>query len=235
MFERYKSKLEKYSMSFPYKNVKYPDILEEIKWNLDWMLKMQREDGAVYHKVTPLVFPGFIMPEKDAGQEYVFDISTCATADFAAVMAIASRVYAPYDAEFSKRALECAERAYAFLSANPSILPPGGFKNPDGARTGQYSDDKDTDERAWAAVELFITTGGQDYEKNVEAYMDTDPEIDSAAWWREVRPAAVISYLYSSQKGRSPELVEKMTGGLKRHADVLLARIKQSGYRLMMK
>lgn len=235
MFERYKAKLVKYSMSFPYKNVKYPDILEEIKWNLDWMLKMQREDGAVYHKVTPLVFPGFIMPEKDLSQEFVFDISTCATADFAAVMAIASRVYAPYDAEFSKRTLECSERAYGFLSANPSILPPGGFKNPDGARTGQYSDDKDTDERTWAAVELFNTTGDADYEKNVEAYMNTDPEIDSAAWWREVRPAAVISYLYSTQKGRSPELVEKMTGDLRRHADVLLARIKQSGYRLMMK
>jgi endoglucanase len=236
MFERYKAKLEKYSMSFPYKNVKYPDILEEIKWNLDWMLKMQRSDGAVYHKVTPLIFPGFIMPDKDTSQEYVFEISTCATADFAAVMAIASRVFAPYDAEFSKRTLACAVDAYNFLSANPSILPAGGFKNPDGARTGQYSDDNDTDERAWAAVELFNTTGDKDYEKNIEMlFLNTDPEIDSAAWWREVRPAAVLSYLYSAQKERSPELVKRMTTDLKRHADVLMGRIKESGYRLMMK
>ena len=42
-----------------------PDILNEIRWNLEWMLTMQDEDGGVWHKQTSEKFPGFVMPEKD--------------------------------------------------------------------------------------------------------------------------------------------------------------------------
>ena len=35
----------------------------EVKWELDWLLTTQRDDGAVSHKVTALQFEGFVMPE----------------------------------------------------------------------------------------------------------------------------------------------------------------------------
>src|SRR5690606_10337700 len=39
-----------------------PDVLAEVKFELDWLLKMQRPDGAVYHKVSGLQWPGMIKP-----------------------------------------------------------------------------------------------------------------------------------------------------------------------------
>ena len=34
-----------------------PDVLDEARYELDWMLKMQDNSGGVYHKVTGLAFP----------------------------------------------------------------------------------------------------------------------------------------------------------------------------------
>jgi Glycosyl hydrolase family 9/Cellulase N-terminal ig-like domain len=76
-----------------------PDILSEIRWNLDWMLTMQDEDGGVWHKQTSEKFCPFVMPEKDTLVSYVIGTgqepykSSCATGDLAAVAAIGARVF----------------------------------------------------------------------------------------------------------------------------------------------
>ncbi len=234
-FERNKVKAAALKMDFPYTGYKLPDLLEECKYNLVWMLKMISPNGGVYHKVTPLQFPGFIMPEKDTSKEYVYEVTSCATADFAAVMAIAARVYAPYDSEFSARCLRASKKAWAFLTSNPGIVPEGGFKNPADTNTGQYADLSDTDERFWAAVELFNTTGESEFEKFIEINsVNDDPMIEKAAWWREVKPAAMISYCYGTQPSKNMELDAKIRLDLKRHADVLIGRIKDSGYKITM-
>jgi endoglucanase len=234
-FERNKSKATALKLDFPYSNYKLPDMLEEIKYNLDWMLKMQAPNGGTYHKVTPLMFPGFIMAEKDNSQEYVFEVTSCATADFAAVMAIAARVFKEYDASYSDKCLNASIKAWGFLAANPGIVPEGGFKNPADTKTGQYGDTSDTDERLWAAIELFNTTGSDEFEKFIEintaAY---DNMVDSASWWRELKSAALISYCYGTQPGKSMALDAKIRLDLKRHADILLGRIKDSSYKTTM-
>ena len=48
-----------------------PDLLAEIKYNLDWMLTMQAEDGGVYHKLSTLQFPGDVMPAKDTDPRHL--------------------------------------------------------------------------------------------------------------------------------------------------------------------
>ena len=41
-----------------------PDILDETRYELEWMLKMQdAKSGGVHHKVTCENFPGYVMPE----------------------------------------------------------------------------------------------------------------------------------------------------------------------------
>src|SRR5690606_21668995 len=64
-----------------------PDLLDEILWNLDWMEKMQDEDGGVYHKLTTIGFSGEVMPHETTAQRYVVLKGTGATLNFAAVMA----------------------------------------------------------------------------------------------------------------------------------------------------
>ena len=97
------------SLKIPESGNGTPDILNEARWNLEWMLKMQDDDGGVWHKQTSEHFSGFIAPEDDTLPSEVIGTgaapykSTCATADLAAVGAIAARVYQPYDAKFAAR------------------------------------------------------------------------------------------------------------------------------------
>ena len=78
-----------------------PDLLDEAWWNLRWMLEMQDPaDGGVYHKLTNLRFDGAVMPEAAREPRYVVQKTTAAALDLAAVMAMAARVYAPYEAQY---------------------------------------------------------------------------------------------------------------------------------------
>ena len=74
-----------------------PDLLDEMMFNLRWLLTMQDpDDGGVYHKLTTPNFEAFIMPTECKQQRYVVAKSITATLDFVAVMADAARLFAPY-------------------------------------------------------------------------------------------------------------------------------------------
>lgn len=138
-----------------------PDLLDEARYELDWMLKMQdMTSGGVYHKVTALVFPETVPAVEETDEMVLAPISYAATADFAAVMAKASVLYAEFDAEFAASCLEAAERAYAFLEANPDMK---GYENPEGLVTGAYDDTMLADETLWASAELYLATKDAHY------------------------------------------------------------------------
>lgn len=156
-----------------------PDILNEMKWELDWLFNMQDEDGGVYHKLTSLRFCSMIMPEKDDLDRYMVGKSTAAALNFSAIMAMASRLYKDYDTicpGLSARALDASVRAWKWALANPNVH----FSNPEGVRTGEYGD-RDRlfdDEFFWAASELFITTGDKKYFERLD-FMQI---FDSPTW-----------------------------------------------------
>ncbi len=147
-------------INIPGKPSDMPDVLIECRYELDWLLKMQRYDGAVWHKVTTFTHAPFIMPEEDDGQLYVFSVSSSATADFAAVTALASTVYRRYDPDFADWLMKCSEAAYGWLEQHPDFLE---FKNPEGCNTGTYGEHSDADNRFWAAAELYCATGDDKY------------------------------------------------------------------------
>ena len=140
-----------------------PDLLAEIKYNLDWMLTMQASDGGVYHKLTSLGFPGDVMPAADNSKLYAIGKSTAGTFDFAAVMAMASRIYKPFDATYASKCLEAAKKAYAWGQQNPSR---NYLANPSDVSTGAYENDNPNDEKVLAGTELFITTGDASYKQS---------------------------------------------------------------------
>ena len=89
-----------------------PDYFNELKYELDWMMTMQREDGALYHKVSCYNFCGFILPDQEKEEIVISPVSATATGDFAAAAAMAVRFYQKYDAEYADR-LATASR-YSF-------------------------------------------------------------------------------------------------------------------------
>ena len=155
------------------------DLLEEAKYELDWMLKMQAADGGVYHKVTCRNFPAFISPEQETDELIVCPVSNTATGDFAGVMAMASRLYAEAYPEDAARYLEAAERAWSYLEAHRGDP---GFKNPEDVVTGEYPDDHDEDEIFWAAAELAKATGKDAYRQATAELVATGGKLHGLGW-----------------------------------------------------
>ncbi|MDE6024687.1 MAG: glycoside hydrolase family 9 protein [Lachnospiraceae bacterium] len=147
-----------------------PDLLDEARYELDWMLKMQDEKtGGVYHKVTGLVFPETVLAVEETEQMVLAPISYAATADFAAVMAKASIVYKDFDPDFATSCLDAAVKAYGYIEANPDMKI---YKNPEDIVTGEYPDAQLDDEFLWASSELYIATGDDKYKNAVNAVID---------------------------------------------------------------
>ena len=203
-------KLKDISLKIPETGNGTPDILNEARWNLEWMLKMQDDDGGVWHKQTSEHFSGFVAPEDDKLPSEVIGTgtapykSTCATADLAAVGAIAARVYKPFDAAFAARALDAARKAWDWAEKNPDVT----FSNPPGISTGEYGDSNCSDERLWAAAELWRTTGEKPYNDFfVQEYAKYLPDLDSppAEGWNALGAMGLWTYALGKRKGLGPQ------------------------------
>ncbi|MGR7812233.1 glycoside hydrolase family 9 protein [Lacinutrix undariae] len=170
-YEHYATYYDNKDLNIPESTNNIPDILDEVIWNLDWLLNMQEStynggDGGVYHKLTSLNFSGIVMPNNYNLDRYVVQKTTAATLNFAAVTAVASRIFANFNTEkpgYSAQLLQASEAAYAWAKANPIIY----YTQPDDVYTGTYGDTDLLDEFNWAATELFITTENATYKEDI--------------------------------------------------------------------
>ncbi len=157
-YEHFPVYFQRQTLRLPESGNGIPELLNEVLWNLDWMLSMQDpQDGGVYHKLTNKGFDGNVMPHQALAERYVVQKSTAAALDFAAVMATASRVYQPFEAQrpgLAARMLVAARAAWAWAQAHPREF----YRQPADIHTGGYDDSQLDDEFAWAAAELYIST-----------------------------------------------------------------------------
>ncbi|MEU1487159.1 glycoside hydrolase family 9 protein [Streptomyces sp. NPDC005752] len=146
-----------------------PDILDEARWEMDFLMRMQVPAGETlagmaHHKMHDAEWTGLPMkPHLDPQQRELHPPSTAATLNLAASAAQCARLYAPFDEDFSDRCLRAAETAWAAAKQHPDVLADPG----DGTGGGAYSDDDVSDEFYWAAAELFTTTGKDTYRQAV--------------------------------------------------------------------
>ncbi|MBN2878343.1 MAG: glycoside hydrolase family 9 protein [Clostridia bacterium] len=203
------------------------DILDEAKYEIDFLLKMQdAETGGVYHKVTTKIFSGVSMPDESTEQLILSPISAEATADFAAVMAKASLVYSQIDAAFSAECLNKAELAWQWLAANPNEQK---FSNPSGIETGEYGDFNSMDERFWAAAELYKATGKAEYHDFLKS-----GKIRKGLGWKDMGYYGLISYLSLPENMRDAELYDEMLAFLLDDADGLLELTAEEAYEISL-
>lgn len=200
-----------------------PDILDEVKGQLKWLFKMQnKSNGGVYHKVTCKDFPSYVMPNEETAPLIVCPISTTATGDFAAVMAMGYETFKDTDTKFANECLAAAEKAWDYLVQQPSQI----VTNPSGIVTGEYGDKKDADERYWAAAELFKATGKSKYNDAFKKLAGQN--IETGYDWQSVGSFGNDAYL--AAKGADSAIVEKIKGQIKKDADKVLAATKEDAY-----
>ena len=181
-----------------------PDVLDEVKYQLQWLLKMQDQtSGGVYHKVTCADFPDIdVMPQDETNELIVCPISTTATGDFVAVMSMGSELYQDIDKDLANQCLEAAKLGWEYLKKAPAST----VDNPEGIVTGAYNDTMDQDERFWAAVQLFKATGDEQYQEEIKAMMDTFTNMQNPIvgyGWQTVASYGLDGYL--ACKNTDPE------------------------------
>ena len=235
-YEINKAYADKMNLVIPESEDAVPDFLDEVMYNLKWMITMQDPyDGGVYHKLTTPNFEGFEMPVNCHQTRYVVQKSTQASLDFAASLAQAARIYSAYPKyqSFAKEAVKAAERAYAWAVKNPTFYYDQNGNNQKYSpkvNTGMYDDKSSDDEFFWAATELYLTTKQNSYFEQAKSFM---PQSYRVPTWGEVSGLGVQQWINQSLLGKLDGIdfpVEKMKADLLAFCDDCMLRMPTSSF-----
>ena len=235
-YQLHQDRFNSLNLQIPESDNKIPDILDEMMYNLEWMLTMQDPtDGGVYHKLTTPNFEGFVMPEDCKQQRYVVQKTTTAALDFAATMALAARIYQrfPEFQSFCRQAIEAAERAYAWAVKHPTVYydQDGNNKKFSPAiHTGGYGDNHTEDEFFWAATELYLTTTETSYLEQAKQFVPDEFSIPS---WGNVAGLGIFQWvnqelLGTPEAGKLP--MEVLKESLKEKCDEDIQELATSSF-----
>ncbi|MCR4900295.1 MAG: glycoside hydrolase family 9 protein [Treponema sp.] len=214
------------------------DILAEARFELEWMLKMQREDGGVCHKVSCYHFCGFINPQDEKDELVIAPVSSTATADFAGCCAFASEFYKKTDPDFAASLLKAALKAQAYLESHDDEP----YKNPPEITTGGYGDWSSIDERYFACAALFLRTGKEKYLtlamelRNKIVQAPKDPECPwKNVWfegfgWGMVAGYGTELFLRAKDKINDKKILKTITDSMLDTADRLLFTVDTASF-----
>src|SRR5262249_22736523 len=209
-----------------------PDILDEIKWALEWLERMQNSDGSL------LCVQGLdhaSPPSAATGPSYYGPATTAASLMGAAAFPYAAKIYSARAEETLRRygndLTTRARRAWDWATANPRVL----YYNNDDIRQpgsrGLASGQQEMDDslrlfaRFEAAVYLYQLTGEPIFKSFVESnYMSILPSSGLTVWnWDPERQESLL--YYARMPGISVQvrsaILTKFIAGVTRNADQL--------------
>lgn len=175
------------------------DFHHEIQAGLEWLMAMQRRDGAFYRKVAGKQWPGIISPDDDEQPRYIYGASTQDTAAAAATFAMAARDFKKVDLGYSVKSLLIAEKAWGFLETHPNLTIERTSNDASGS--GEFINPKsetDAPYRLWAAAELYTSTGKAKYH---QAFLQHLNEVSLQRFsWNNPTLQGISDYLLYAPK-----------------------------------
>lgn len=212
-----------------------PDLLDEARWSLAWMFSMQDADGGVHHRESGATYQGMFPPESDAQTRYHTSLSSDATAVQCAALALAARVYLPFDAPFAAACSTRAVMAWGWLLAHPTRVPTGGFVNLFGHTGATYIAGSEVGRRLWAAAEIHRLNGDTTARGYVDAHWGETLDFNGVWYpdgWGDV--ANMGAYTYHDTPGATPAVVSgqwwSIRNSLLSSAAGWRTRVNQDGY-----
>lgn len=237
LYEQQPQRFTDGQLAIPESGSGQPDLLDEMRVGLDWLMRMQREDGAVYRKLSGGGWPHNKGPFEDDQTRYVYGISTPETGKFAATLAQAARIYQPGQPELAQQYREAALRAWRFLEQEPEMRV--DWLDGDDAGSGKYLSSEidreaalkvDVDDRLWAAVELYITTGEDRFGQYLEQHFD---QVSYDLFeWKNPTSLALVDYLQQARQSGNESLRKRIRAQVIKRADHLLRAVERHGYDL---
>lgn len=247
-YERQPDYFAAQTLNIPESDNAIPDILNEARWEMEFLLGMQVPEGQplagmAHHKLHDMVWSGVpSMPPTEVDSDnpdtgrFLFPPSTAATLNLAATAAQCARIWRGLDADFAERCLEASETAWTAAQDNPVMLA----GNTPGQGGGNYDDTNISDEQYWAAAELFITTGKDEYRDFVTGsrFFNVLPPLNggsfSAMNWGNTAALGTISLAVVPN-----DLADDDVAGLRRQltraADSYLMTMDGEGYRVSLR
>lgn len=206
-----------------------PDILDEARWELEWILKMQDEaTGGFYARLTFQDDDNMVdrqIIDKDTVSSRTNIKTTADTATAAAALAHAYEIYKNIDPVFAQSCLDAAIEAWEFLEAHPENI-----RTPN---TGRWPYDvlDDAANRLWAAGSLYRATGDAEYNTYFLAnYADMEPNflspLDFASGWENTWNTGFFSYLKAANP--NPAVVSWYGANFQEWFDDKMDRIDES-------
>ncbi|MDB6027914.1 MAG: N-terminal ig-like domain of cellulase [Verrucomicrobiales bacterium] len=196
------------NMGLPESGDAIPDVLQEAKWELDFLANLQDTDGGFYFLVYPRnreYEDNVSLQGTDLGDsQVVFPKTTSVTAAGAAALAQAasSPTFKKYYPTQAAAYLAKAKLAWTFLQTAWSKYGRDGAYQ----KITHYGNEfGDKDEVTWLATELYLATGDATYHNELKAHFDpADPNTRRWTWWRmfEGYGCAIRSYAFAVKSGR---------------------------------
>jgi hypothetical protein len=216
-----------------------PDLLDELKWEFDWLLKMQDSDGGVFNRVAGRRYDlGPDPPASDKQPRFYTAKTTWATATAAASFAHAARVYDRCDRAlpgYATRLRTAARQAWAYLKAHPQISPADGSDGDKTLAAAPAGSNPNADRRAriYAAAELFKTFGDAEFKADVDRWAPDVPATSESGLHpfqgaRQVDPLNHLAltqalFIYATTPGASHAVVAPFAEALSHTAEAIRA------------
>ncbi len=184
------------------------DVMQEAKIEAEYLSKLQDSDGGFYFIVYPKnrEYESGTFPEP-GDQQVVWPKNTSATAAGVAALAQMSsspQFKAAYPALAAKY-LDQAKLGWSFLMNALSKYGKAGAYQKITFYSDHWTHD---DELAWAAVEMFLATGDQQYAAKIKEFFPNPADTNTFrwGWWRmsECWGNAIRSYAFAARTGRLP-------------------------------
>ncbi len=184
-----------------------PDILDEARWELEYLFKVQDKDsGGIYWTVFQWRHPPVSwMPEDDNFTYYAYATALESTGMVCQLMSLASRIYAPFDAEFAQKCFECAKKCWGYLETHKDdpwcreYLGKYGYGNAMG-----YTAKDPIFTRYGAACEMYLSTGEEKYLKEIRSTITKVDDITDL-YMHHLAGYATMSCLIGDAPYKIPE------------------------------
>ncbi len=187
-----------------------PDVIDEVHWEIEWLEKMQRSDGAVLTKVGILDFSRGYPPSESYTQRFYEEVCSSAAITAAGMFAHAALVFGEFElfdddvARLEGRAVE----AWDWFEENPMRdncdpqVVQAGDADMTFAEQGQ--------EATVAAIYLWALTGAERYHDVIErGYSSLNPYLQDGFNTYAPHHGDALLY-YRDQPGADPSIVRSI-------------------------
>ena len=198
-----------------------PQMLAYAKVGLDWLLKMHPSPREFYYQVgDDTDHDTWRLPEEDCSahcdnwepRPVYAGVGANLAGRTAVALAMASRLYRPYDHRYADRCLASAQTAYQLGMENRRVLTtsPADF----------YPEQTWVDDMEWAAAALYRATGRRDYlQQALDFSIQAGPANDQTSVYNTHALAHYTLFPYASPAQR-----EILLGYLRSDADLTRRR-----------